>query len=64
MNILNYAIRILIMAIGVVLILGVVPIPNTEPFVVQVMGAIFILWGVFRIVTYRARLKEMQEDED
>lgn len=64
MNILNYAVRILIIVIGVVFLLDIVTIPNTEPFVVKVMGLIFVLWGVFRIVTYRAHLKEMQEDED
>lgn len=64
MNILNYAVRILIIAIGVVFLLDIVTIPNTEPFVVKVMGLIFVLWGVFRIVTYRVHLKEMQEDED
>lgn len=64
MNILNYAVRILIIVIGVVFLLDIVTIPNTEPFVVKVMGLIFVLWGVFRIVTYRVHLKEMQEDED
>ncbi len=64
MNILNYAVRGLILAFGIVLMLGIIPIPNTEPFVVKVTGLIFVLWGILRIVTYRSHLRQMKEEEE
>ena len=62
MNIINYVVRIAIIIIGILLLSGLITPPNTDVTMVRVMGAVLILWGVFRLLTYRAKLKQIERD--
>ena len=64
MNILNYVVRIAIIIVGILLLSGIVMPPNTDATMVKVMGAILILWGVFRILTYRTKMIQSKRGEE
>lgn len=52
------------MVIGILLLFGIVTIPGSDPSMVKIMGLIFLLWGLYRIVTYRSKLIQMKRDEE
>ncbi len=58
LHVINYIVRISIVAIGVVLVSGVLfkGKDNSEMF--TVMGIVFILFGLYRIVIYRMKSKQ------
>ncbi len=60
----NYIIRALILILGVILLLGLIKIPNSDPYIMKVMGVIFILWGIFRIITYNIKLKQNKQNDE
>lgn len=64
MNILNYVVRIAIIIVGILLLSGIVMPPNTDATMVKVMGGILILWGIFRIVTYRTKMIQSKRGEE
>jgi len=64
-KVINYSIRILIVLIGIILISGLLPTHGFQnERMVKVFGGIFILYGVYRIVVYKARLKQLKREED
>jgi uncharacterized membrane protein len=54
----NIAIRAMFIVIGVMLIWGLFNLRNIAPQFRIMMGAVFILYGAFRIVTLLIRKKE------
>ena len=57
LHIVNYIVRIFIIIIGLIFLLDIIPSNNdTTPF--RVMGAVFVLFGIYRIVLYRMKYKE------
>lgn len=66
MHIINYIVRIMIMLIGVILAFGLYIPRSQDNTMMRVLGVVLILWGIYRIVTYRTRYNQMlrQQNED
>jgi uncharacterized membrane protein HdeD (DUF308 family) len=62
MHIVNYLVRILIILIGVVLL--IYPPRNQDSSFMAIMGIVLILWGIFRIITYRMKAKQIKREQD
>jgi hypothetical protein len=62
LHIINYIIKIAIIIIGIIFISGIIPAPNSDTTMLRVMGGVFILFGVYRIVLYRMKYKEYNFD--
>jgi hypothetical protein len=60
MHIINYGIRIAIIIIGILFLCGVVTLPNGDDTLYNMLGGIFILFGLYRIVLYRMKTKQYQ----
>jgi len=57
LNIINYTVRIAIIIIGIIILSGkITPKGNEELY--QIMGVIFILFGIYRIVLYKMKSKQ------
>lgn len=65
LHIINYAVRGLIVIVGIILISGVlIPDSNENKYLTQVMGAVFIIWGVYRIVLYKSQYKKYHRNRE
>jgi len=70
MHIINYSIRVLILLVGILLISGVLSSEQWDDTFLKVMGVVFILFGIYRIVLYKTQTKryryyvEEQDEED
>jgi hypothetical protein len=62
-HILNYSIRLFFLVFGTVLLLGWFPPERTEGGLFQILGGVFIFWGVYRTITYYFHLKRMKLQE-
>jgi hypothetical protein len=62
----NYIIKIAIILIGIFFLTGIAMPANMNPVFIRTMGVIFILYGTYRILRFRTRIKEkiLEEDED
>ncbi|MCL2038945.1 MAG: hypothetical protein FWG85_00780 [Bacteroidetes bacterium] len=58
LHIINYIVKISIIIIGIVFIIGVIPAAKEDAVLFRVMGGVFVLFGVYRIVLYRMKYKE------
>ncbi|MFC2130329.1 hypothetical protein ACFLSQ_02730 [Bacteroidota bacterium] len=68
-QIINYSIRGLIIIIGILLISGILSSPEWDDSFLRIMGIVFILFGVYRVIIYRSQVKrynfsEEEEDEN
>jgi arginine exporter protein ArgO len=67
-HIINYSIRFLIIIIGVLLVSGLLSNPTWDTTFLRIMGIIFILFGVYRIIIYYSQVKrynfDSQEDDE
>lgn len=67
-HIINYSIRFLIIIIGILLVSGLLSNPTWDTTFLRIMGIIFILFGVYRIIIYYSQVKrynfDSQEDEN
>jgi hypothetical protein len=66
-QIINYAIRLLIIVIGILLVSGILSSPEWDDSFLRIMGIIFILFGIYRMIIYRSQLKRYKSfegDED
>lgn len=61
-HIINYSIRLLIIIIGVLLVSGLLSNPTWDSSFLRIMGIIFILFGVYRIVIYYSQVKRYNFD--
>ncbi len=59
-QIINYGIRGLIIIIGILLISGLLSSPEWDDSFLRIMGLIFILFGIYRIVIYRSQYKRFK----
>ena len=64
LDIVNYAVRIIIVILGILLIFGVIMPPGTDDIMFRVMGVVFVLFGVYRIVMYRIQRKRYYRNSD
>lgn len=64
MNIVNYAIKICIILIGILLLFGVFTPKNGDTTFTNVMGVIFILFGIYRIILYRMKTQQYDFSPD
>ncbi len=68
MHIVNYLIRGLIIVIGIIFASGIFTPKSEDSSLMRVMGVVLILWGIYRILTYRMKyrqmLREQKRDED
>ena len=64
MPILNYTAKILIIIAGIIFLSGVIVPPNGDTILYRIMGVVFILFGIYRIVMYRRKLKQYEGNED
>ncbi len=53
----NYIIRALVIAVGIVLVSGVLTPPGGDNTMFTIMGIVVILFGIYRILTYYSGLK-------
>ncbi|MCS7177331.1 MAG: hypothetical protein NZ960_06950 [Candidatus Kapabacteria bacterium] len=60
----NYAARALLIVAGLFLAFGGVPVPpESEPFI-QVFGVVMALFGVYRLASYRWRVRQWEREND
>jgi preprotein translocase subunit SecG len=67
MHIINYTIRGLILVLGILMLSGVFSSEQWDDTFLKVMGVVFILFGIYRIVLYINQTKKYRyyvEDED
>lgn len=63
-TILNYAVRILVVLIGIIMLAGILPMPKRDPVMLQTMGVLFILFGLYRLATFHFRKKELEREHN
>ncbi|MCX7879747.1 MAG: hypothetical protein N2517_03710 [Ignavibacteria bacterium] len=63
MIIFNYAVRLLTILFGVFLASGKFLYEHPYKLELQIIGVLLIIWGVYRIYSYRKALKQLKEDE-
>ncbi len=66
LTIINYLIRGLIVVLGILLVSGVLSPEGMDDTMYRVMGALFLLFGIYRIITYKAKRSRYYggDDED
>ena len=62
MHIINYIVKIFIIIMGFVFLSGVVVPPSGEASLYRVMGVVFILFGIYRIVIYKRKIKRNENE--
>jgi hypothetical protein len=65
--IINYIIRGSIAVIGVLLLTGIIGVDTPEGTTLKIMGAIMIVWGIYRTISFYRSYKKMnlsEEDSD
>ncbi len=63
----NYAVKILTIIVGVIFLTGLFMSPNLpNRGMMQMMGGMLIVWGLYRLIIYRIQLKKskIEDDED
>lgn len=56
-DVINYGIRILIILLGLLFVIGYFMPEDSDPTMMRVFGAIFVLFGFYRLALYRANKK-------
>lgn len=66
LHIINYIIRGLIVVIGILLVTGILSSSQWDESFLKIMGIIFILFGIYRIILYRHQVRKynLMEGED
>lgn len=62
MVIFNYFVRVLTIIIGAVFCFRIVEFPTVEPMLVSIMGVVMMLWGIYRIIRFRAKYNEYKNN--
>lgn len=60
--IINYAVRAVVVVLGILLVSGAFKPENADDTLFRVMGAVFILFGTYRIVMYYFSLKRYRRE--
>lgn len=61
---LNYIIRGSIAVLGVLLLTGIIGVDTPEGTTLRIMGAIMIVWGIYRTISFYRSYKKMNISED
>lgn len=61
--ILNYIVRFSFIVIGVFLLFGIFIPEHPSKTLSQAMGVVFILWGLYRLISYYFQLKKRRAYE-
>ncbi|ROL59593.1 hypothetical protein D9V87_04965 [Bacteroidetes/Chlorobi group bacterium MS-B_bin-24] len=64
MVLLNYAVRVLTILVGLFFLSGRLFYEHPYKTELQVIGAMLVVWGVYRIFSYRKALKEYKNEDD
>jgi Ca2+/H+ antiporter len=69
LHIINYIVKIGIIIIGILLICGIGSTVENDTTHFKVMGVVFVLFGIYRIILYRMKTKQYdfsisEEDDD
>ncbi|MGC8749061.1 MAG: hypothetical protein ACP5RR_09345 [Candidatus Kapaibacteriota bacterium] len=59
----NYAVRFLTVLVGVFFLTGRMFYDHPYKVELQFIGGLLVIWGIYRIFSYRKALKELQDDE-
>jgi hypothetical protein len=65
--IVNYLIRGIFIVVGILIISGLVFPKAFDKTTLNIIGGLFIFWGIYRIIIFRLKMKKYQtheEDED
>ena len=63
--IINYFVKFLTIIIGLIFLTGVfLPSEVTGQPMVRVLGAVLVVWGIYRIIIYRIQLKRYKGNDD
>lgn len=62
--IINYAVRVVIVILGIILLTGAFAPENADLALYRVMGVVFILFGIYRIAMYHINLKRYRREND
>lgn len=60
--ILNYAVRSIVIVLGVIMLSGLIVPANADPTLVRAMGGVFVLFGIYRIIVYYSNLKRYRKE--
>lgn len=63
-DIINYSIRIIIILLGIVFVSGYLMPEGSDPTMMRVFGVIFVLFGIYRLLLYRANKKRYNYKND
>ncbi len=66
-SILNYGVRIIIILLGIAFVFNIFDIKQGDITMLRAIGVIMILFGIYRLLTYRAavsRYKNLTNDDD
>ncbi|TAL69699.1 MAG: hypothetical protein EPN82_03525 [Bacteroidetes bacterium] len=64
-KILNYGIRILIIIIGILMVTGIIYVPDSQNnSIIRIFGVIFILFGALRIYMYYSSTRRYSREKD
>ncbi|MEJ5286638.1 hypothetical protein D9V84_08560 [Bacteroidetes/Chlorobi group bacterium Naka2016] len=64
MVVFNYAVRILTILVGIFFLTGKLFYDHPYKTELQVIGGLLVIWGIYRIFSYRKALKELKDEED
>ncbi len=60
---LNYTLRVLLIAVGLALALGFLPVPPHAQSTLQTFGVLLALFGLYRLVSYHSALRRHDAEE-
>lgn len=63
-DIINYGIRIIIILLGVVFLSGFLVPEGSDPTMMRIFGLIFVLFGIYRLLLYRANKRKYNFKDD
>ncbi len=63
-DVINYGIRILIILLGLLFVSGYFMPEDSDSTMMRVFGAIFVLFGFYRLALYRANKKRYNTRKD
>ncbi len=61
---LNYAVRVLTILVGFFFLTGRLFYEHPYKVELQVIGALLVVWGIYRIISYRKALKELENEDE
>ncbi len=60
----NYAIRVITILVGFFFLTGRLFYEHPYKVELQVIGALLVVWGIYRIISYRKALKELENEDE